>query len=68
MDAGVTIMPIDGDATGFTVIVMPALLTAVGEAQGRPLVSVQAITSPFWRAEVLNAALPEPTGRPFFVH
>jgi hypothetical protein len=64
----VNAMLTEGTNTGFTVMVMPALVAVVGLAQVAFEVSTQVTTWPFVSALVVNVALLVPAGVPFTSH
>jgi hypothetical protein len=57
-----------GTSTGFTVMVMPALVAVVGLAQVALEVSTQVTTWPVVKALVVNVVLLVPAGVPFTCH
>jgi hypothetical protein len=64
----VNAMLTEGTNTGFTVMVMPALVAVVGLAQVALDVSTQVTTWPVVKALVVNVVLLVPAGVPFTSH
>jgi hypothetical protein len=58
----------EGTSTGFTVMVMPALVAVVGLAQVALEVSIQVTTWPLVNVVVVNVALLVPAFTPFTCH
>jgi hypothetical protein len=64
----VNAMLTEGTSTGFTVMVMPALVAVVGLAQVALEVSTQVTTWPVVKALVVNVVLLVPAGVPLTCH
>jgi hypothetical protein len=68
LEPAVIAIDTDGTTTGFTVMVIPALVAVVGLAQVALEVSIQVTICPFVRVVVVNVGLLVPALIPFTCH